>query len=359
MSNEITLKQYQSTPSAVLNGPVTVCKIAEALNISPSTVSFVLTGQAQKRRISALTATRIEELSRELGYVPNRIAQNLRNRRTGGISLLVGNLKHSWAEMLVKGANSFFEGLNYHTFISLHYWDRIREKKEIQLSIHRREEGIICQPVLDAKQDYQLAFQRGIPMVFLDILPDMPGVSYVHWDAAPAAKVVMQHLIDTGRRRIAFVGYKVMTLGTVGRYHAYLESAAAAGQKPNTLWLSLKSPEEHALNPEDVDILRSELARPDRPDALFCLNDYTAFMVVRILRALGVRVPDDVAVTGMGDLPITHDAAAGITTVREPVEEVGRAAAEVMVELINNPSKGPIQRLVQSTELMIRKTTSG
>jgi LacI family transcriptional regulator len=336
-----------------------VCKIAEALAVSPSTVSFVLTGQAQKRRISALTATRVEELARELGYVPNRIAQNLRNQRTGGISLLVGNLKHSWAEMLVKGANSIFDDLNYHTFISLHYWDRIREKKEIQLSVHRREEGIICQPVLDAKQDYELAFRRGIPMVFLDILPDMPGVSYVHWDAAPAAKAVMQHLIDIGRKRIAFVGYKVMTLGTLGRYHAYLESAAAAGQKPNTLWLSLRSPNENALNPEDVDCLRSEMARTDRPDAFFCLNDYTAFMIVRILHTLGVKVPDDVAVAGMGNLPITDDAAAGITTVREPVEEVGRAAAEVMVELITNRSQGPIQRLVQSTELMIRRTTTG
>ncbi|GEM_PF-1243150 len=356
MSDAKTFEQDSFTNGETKRAGITVCEIAKRVKVSPSTVSFVLTGQAKKRRISDRTANLVLDSAKKLGYVPNMVAQSLRNQRTGVVSLLIGNLEHSWAELTVKGANSVFDDLDYHSSISLHYWDRDREKTEMDLVIRRRDEGIICQPVLGARQDYENIIQNGVPLVLLDILPDMPGVSYVSWDAAPAARAMMKYLIDSGRKRIKFIGYDVMTLNTISRHRAYLQMTRESGQQPDSKWLSWGSFTDHELKCDDIKWFENEIRSKDKADAFFCLNDYTALMVLRILKKLNVKVPDDVAVTGMGDLPITHDFAANLTTVKEPIEEIGRVSAEVMLELINNGSNAPIQKLVESNDLKIRKT---
>lgn len=354
MSDAKTLLQSKT----VKNKPATVSGIAESLGLSPSTVSFVLTGQADKRRVSPKTADRVRETAKRLHYVPNMWAQSLRRQRTGVVSILLGSLEHGWAQHTVIGAEGVLNEHDYNYIISIHHWDHDREEQELELLLKRKDEGIICQPVLRSRENYYEVIQHNIPLVLLDILPDMPGVSYVTWDSGPAAKVVVEHLISIGRRRIGFVGAKHYSLMTTARHRAYQQTIEEAGfeNRQQLQCLDLVFDENSEI--VDTSSLR-RMIENEKPDALFCLNDAIALKTVQLLSNLGIRVPDDIAIAGMGDLPISHDFAAGLTTVREPIPEVGQASAEVLIELINNPQKGPIQKLIKSNDLKIRRSTVG
>jgi LacI family transcriptional regulator len=95
----------------------------------------------------------------------------------------------------------------------------------------------------------------------------------------------------------------------------------------------------------------------EHPDALFALNDALALSTLEVLYELGIRVPDDVALMGMGDLPFTAYAGVSLSTMKEPIEEMGREAAKLMLELIAHPGKGPVERLIPCLELKARRTT--
>jgi LacI family transcriptional regulator len=336
---------------------VTVESIANDLNMSPSTVSFVMSGQAKKRRISEKTTELVLAHANKLGYVPNEIAQGLRYQRTNIVALLLGNLELSWADITARGANGVFDKHGLQTVISVHYWNRQREHALLKHMLQHRYEGIICQPILEAKSDYEVVLQRGIPLVMIDILPDMLDVNYVAWDAKPAVKIVAEYLISSGRKRITFVGFPVMTLNTIARLEAYQEVMNDSGLLTDVRWLDYSSLTKDLVKSEDYAWFGHAMSQNNRPDAFLCLNDATALTVMQIMNKIGVRIPDDVAITGMGNLPITHDFASNLTTLVEPIEEIGKASAEVISELIEHPGQGPIHRMIKSNDLIIRGTT--
>lgn len=336
---------------------VTVQSIAKELGLSPSTVSFVMSGQAKKRRIAEKTAERVMDYAKKMGYVPNRLAQGLRYQRTGIISLLLGNLEYSWAEITTKGVNSVVDDFGLQASISVHYWNRQREQRLLEQILKNRHEGIICQPILEARCDYDMIIRQGVPMVMIDILPEMLDVNYVSWDSKPAVKILAQYLIASGRKRIVFVGFPVMTLNTIARHEAYAEVMNDSGLPAETKWLDYTALKPDLFENKDFNWFKEVMNQKDRPDAFLCLNDYTALIIMQIMNKLGVRIPDDVALTGMGNLPITHEFASNLTTLVEPIEEIGKVSAEVLIEMINNPGSSPIHNLIKSNNLIIRGTT--
>lgn len=353
----MTLKRKRSKLPWHQTGKVTVESIANDLDMSPSTVSFVMSGQAKKRRISEKTTELVLAHAEKLGYVPNEIAQGLRYQRTNIVALLLGNLELSWADITARGVNAVFDNLGLQTVISVHYWDRQREQSLLKHILTHRYEGIICQPILEARSDYEVVLRRGIPLVMIDILPDMMDVNYVSWDAKPAVKVVAQYLVNSGRKRVTFIGFPVMTLNTIARLEAYQEVMKDSGLPADVRWLDYVSLTKDLLKSKDYAWFEYMMSQQNRPDAFLCLNDATALTVVQIMNRIGLRIPDDVAITGMGNLPITHEYAANLTTLVEPIQEIGKASAEVISELIENPEQGPIHRMIKSNDLIIRGTT--
>ena len=351
------LKQKRSKQPWHQNDKVTLESIANDLDMSPSTVSFVMSGQAKKRRISEKTTELVLAHAEKLGYVPNEIAQGLRYQRTNIIALLLGNLEYSWADITARGVNGTFDKHGLQTVISVHYWNRQREQELLKHILKHRYEGIICQPILEARSDYEVVLRRGIPMVMIDILPDMLDVNYVAWDAKPAVKVVAQYLVKSGHKKIVFIGFPVMTLNTIGRHEAYNEVMKDSGLPADVRWLDYPSLKNNLLESSDFAWFKNAMSQAERPDAFLCLNDFTALIVMQIIRKIGLRVPEDVAITGMGNLPITHEFAANLTTLVEPIEEIGKVSAEVIAELVETQGKDPIHKMIQSNELIIRGTT--
>ncbi len=331
---------------------VTITHIAEDLIISPSTVSCVLRGDAKKFRIAKPTERKILEAAKRLGYIPNQSARNLRSLTSHCISVLFSDLELSWADTVLKGVESVVSKEGYGIFIAVDRRDPDVFMHEINAILQRRDEAIICHShsvVISGVEK----LRQSVPLVFVSDLPEslvaMPGLNSVLWDGSGGIEKAIKHFAAAGRKKVSFMGCRHGFISDMRRYNAFEASMKLAGlelHREMCIWMS------DNIITTDVAIESLFKERKNCPDAIFAINDSIAIRVIKSLKKIGLRVPDDVAVIGVGDLPMSEFI--GLTTIVEPLEELGRKAAEAAVELIKNDNKGHLQYFVDSSELAVR-----
>lgn len=348
---------------------VTINTIAGHLGLSSGTVSYVLSGQAKKRKISDATALRVKQTADRLGYVPNQWARSLKNGKTGAVSLLFSDLMGGWAHRITQGITDIFQPQGYTPIISLYDRSEILTaglggigKHQMDMILQRRDEGVLCHPTFAARADYIRLQRCGVPLVFIgSVFDDMAGlenVSTVTWDCKSAAETAMQHLIDIGKKRIAFFGVRHDLHSDAIRYEAYKKILNDSDLHLNDNWI-LWGPPYRFIKEEVVELMRPLFCRcAEKPDAIFAINDAVAIGIMEVLNSMGISVPDDVAVIGMGNLDIARHEFINLSTVREPIEEIGRCAAETFFDILSKPDQAPFHRKICCNELKMRKTTS-
>jgi LacI family transcriptional regulator len=337
---------------------ITAAMLAAKLGLSRSTVSIVLRGDAERRKISPETVARVLEAAQKYNYVPNLIAQRLRRQRSDIIAVIVVNFRLDWCEELMGGVLQVLDESPLTPFVTTHRNNPQRQEKELLAAISRRDDAIICQPIPGQTEIYQRVLRSGIPLIFLgDYPPQLPHVSRVIWDSGEAARVAVNHLLDTGRRRIGYIGMEYPLAMHINRYRAYETGLRDAGLSFNPHWV-VHAPPGQSINEILDPAIHGMFANgADRPDALFLMNDGLALPALEKLHKLGLKVPSDVAVIGLGNLPLTGHSSISLSTVVEPVRQMGLEAAKVSLELIADPSKAPIERVIHSTDLLARRTT--
>lgn len=333
--------------------PVTVSMIARSLNLSVTTVSFVLNGLARQYGIADSTVKRVHDAAKKLHYVPNVLARSLRHQKSGIVGVIFPHLKNDWAHHIMDGMYDAFEQEGLVPFIVNHRDNPEQESREIDLLIQRRAEGILCNPLAGSAASYRRVLDNGLPLVFFaDTLKELPQVGYAAWDPKEAAFAV-QHLADTGRKRIAYLGFNDSRVIARARNDAVRRALERNGLPVRDPLFSLSEP--HAdIKPRVAALIKS---RRDRPDALFAVYDNTAMDAMDELERLGVRVPDDVAVATLADSKLTGPRGYNLTTVSAPIREEGLAAAKIMIRLLKNPGSAPTHVLVPGGKLIVRGTT--
>jgi LacI family transcriptional regulator len=162
------------------------------------------------------------------------------------------------------------------------------------------------------------------------------------------------HLIKTGRRHIAFLGANHGNDSDIRRFKAYQKTLRDAGLDVKKEWV-VWGREERGYWEKDVKILFA--SKKKSPDAIFAINDSVAMMVLEELDRLGVNVPGDVALAGVGNLTMVRSSRIALTTIREPLYEIGKRSAEIIMDIIRKPEQPAIKRFINYNELKIRKTT--
>lgn len=339
--------------------PVTVQDLAEILGLSRATVGFVLSGQAEKLRIAPATAKRVLDAAAEHHYVPNPHARSLRTRRTGMIGVIVPSLDLDWAETLLRGMDKVFDETEYVPFLARHYFNAERNRKELLSALQRRDEGLIAFPLPDCDELYRSFSASGIPLVLLaEEMPGLNDISSVVWDSETAAEAAVRHLVETGRRSIAFFGMDYPGLGTLHRFKAYCRVLRECGLELRESWIA-RPPVPLPVGEVNRVLERWFSDRRDVPDAVFALNDAIALMVMEVLEEMGLSIPGDVALIGIQDLMLSSRRAVGLSTVAEPVEAMGEEAARLMLELISGKTKAPARRVIPSGGVIARRSTVG
>jgi DNA-binding LacI/PurR family transcriptional regulator len=325
-------------------------RLAEHLALSPATVSLVMNRSTVADSIPQETKDRIFAAARKFSYRPNFLARSLRSQRSFTIGVIVPEVSDGYSATVMSGLEDYLlqEGYFYLVASHRHRHDLIDEYP--RLFLERSVDGLIA---VDTPWHHNLS----VPVVTVSGHNDAMGVVNIVLNHQRAAECALKHLHQLGHRQIAFIKGQAFSSDTEVRW-SNIETVA--GQ----LGLSISPKlvvqlEEDSPSPEvGLKATKRLLASHEPFTALFAFNDISAMGAIRALRQAGLRVPDDVSVVGFDDIQNAAYQNPGLTTVRQPLREMGRIAAEILLRRINRPGSDFHDR--QTTvepELIIRETT--
>lgn len=301
----------------------TIRDVAERAEVSVASVSRVLNGAGP---VTDATRNRVLEAARSLQYVPHSGARSLSTSKTQTIGVILPDLYGEFFSELIRGMDVAARSLGYHLIVSSSHDDAEEASAAIR-SMRGRVDGlIVLSPHLDAA-NLAAGLAGRTPILLMNGGADAGRPSIVV-DNHGGAVLAVEHLVATGRRRIAHIAGPAGNLEAEARLAGYLEAMARAGLPTTVVDGEFTQPSGHAA--------ALELAGRDvRPDAVFAANDIMAVGAMLALQDAGVRVPDDVALIGFDDVPIAALVRPGLTTLRIKIAETGRGALERLVRLIN------------------------
>lgn len=305
-------------------GRVTINDVARAAGVSVSTVSKVVN---QRYDVAPATSKRVMSVVAELGYETSLVASSLRRQRTNVIGVLVAEFE-SFSTELLKGISTAAAQTGYEL---LAYSGRVAG--ESRTGWERRSLSRLAGTLIDGAiivTPTMLMPTTSIPVVAIDPHTGPGGPSTIDSDNVGGARVATQHLIDLGHRRIAHIGGRSDLASAQLRESGYRESLAKAGIAFDPT-LVRDGGYEAALTAE---VARELLTRPDRPTAVFAANDRSALGVMKVAQELGLRVPEDLSVIGFDDVPEAASATPPLTTMAQPLHDLGAQALQMLVELL-------------------------
>ncbi|MGN7821300.1 LacI family DNA-binding transcriptional regulator [Chitinophaga sp. 22536] len=332
---------------------VTIVDIAKALQLSKSTVSRALTGHPS---VKADTRQAVLELAEKMDYQRNMLAISLITRKTNTIGIIVPEFTSSYFPNVTIGAQEVASKAGYNTVICQSNESYETEVANTKVMLANQVDGILVSLSKETRNfDHLKIFQRkGIPIVFFNRVCDDMDVPKVIVDDFEGAYKAVSHLLERGRKRIAHLSGPTSLRISEKRLNGY----KAALKKHNVPYdESLVIP--YDLNTDMVHIYVTHLlSLPQPPDAIFAISDPTAIEIIQVIKKKGLRVPEDMAVVGF-----SNDFASGLihpslTTVAQPVKEIGRTAAQLLIDQINRDLSDwkSIIRVLK-TELIVRESS--
>jgi DNA-binding LacI/PurR family transcriptional regulator len=324
----------QRTRSA---GRPTLDEVAARAGVGRGTVSRVVNGSPQ---VSPRARARVEEAIAELGYVPNRAARALVTQRTDSVALVVSESEERlfgepFFAGIVRGISSGLADTPLQLWLAMAQSPAERERVEHHLTAQHLD-GVLLLSLHDADPLPTLLEERGLPTVLGGrparmLQPGAKPAYFVDVDNAGGARQAVEYLLHRGRRQVGTIaGPQDMAVG-VTRLAGYREAVAASGEAVAGDLIEYGDFSEAS----GAAAMRRLLERRPDLDAVFVASDLMAAGAIRALRERGRRIPDDVAVVGFEDSPIARQTDPPLTTVHQPVEQMGREMARLLVARIN------------------------
>jgi DNA-binding LacI/PurR family transcriptional regulator len=331
----------------------TIKDIARNLDLSTSTVSRALSDHPD---ISRETKDRVQAVAREMDYHPNTIAKSLQQKQSMIIGVVVPQVKHYFFASIMAGITDVAYHAGYTVMICQSNEDVQRETSNINVLISHRVAGLLISVSSTTTNTDQFSrFKKGgIPLVFFDRICTGVDVSTVVVDDYDGAFHATEYLIGKGHKCIGHLGGpETLSIARL-RYEGYRDALGKNGMS-----FCEDRVVRGGLNEEDGTESATRLLEKAqvKPDALFCVNDPVAMGAMIALKKKGYRIPDDIAVVGFTDNPMAEIMEPPLTTVRQPAYEIGKTAAELLLDQIQDTSHRaqPVHKVLK-TELIIRKS---
>lgn len=303
-------------------------EVAAAAGVSVGTVSNVLNSPDL---VAGSTRERVELAMRELGFVRNGLAHQLRAGRSATVGAVVLDL-----------ANPFFTEVNRSVEDRLAEDDCVlivcstdenidKEARYLRLLEEQGVRGILITPADPGSERIAQIRARGLPVVLMDCPSPIPEMCSVAVDDVQGGELAAGHLIARGHRRIAYFNGPHTIRQCADRSLGMRNALRGAGLDPARQLLEVTL-NGNVTAEGAVAHLEKVLADPDVPSAIACVNDVVALGALRGLRQRGIRVPDEMAVIGYDDVPFAAELYTPLTTIRQPKQQLGRAAAELLLD---------------------------
>jgi len=333
--------------------PVRIIDIAKKLNISSSTVSRALKDHPD---ISPQTKKAVKFLAEELHYEPNTVAQSLRTKRTHTIGVLIPNFMHYFFSAVISGIESIAIDSGYNVMVCQSNDSYLRERSVVKSFLSNKVDGLLVAVSYETRdfEHFETLKDRGIPLIFFDRDCESILGSKVMVTDKQGAFDAVEHLISVGCRKIAFIRGPENLSISQRRFRGYLEAL-----EKHCLSIDDDLIVETDFSPETTQECTKKLVNLSKPpDGIFVITDPDAVVVIQTLKNCGVKIPDDIAVVGYGNDSVAQIIEPSLTTIAQNPFEIGRTAAKLFFDEVNNEKENSIPKtLFLKTRLIRRDST--
>jgi LacI family transcriptional regulator, repressor for deo operon, udp, cdd, tsx, nupC, and nupG len=338
------------------NRHVTIYDIAEKLNLATSTISRAL---KDHHTISDKTIKRVKKAAEEMGFVPNTLAAGLRGNNTKTIGVLIPTVTQPFLSSLISGIEITAQKSDF-TVIIMQSHDSYEEEVNMAKSLYsNRVSGVICSLAMETKDTshFHQFSNNKIPLVFVDRVPKDYNTFRVVIDNYSAGYKATKHLIDQGCVRIAHL--------TAGSELGNLYSERKRGYLEALRDHNLPIDEELIVNLKDftykdgVKACNKLFDLNPIPDGLFAPGDLLAVSAIQTAKKRGVKVPEELAVIGFNDDPISQIIDPNLSTITHPAEKMGKTAAEIIITSLQSLKKDDVKEITfLNTEVLVRESSN-
>lgn len=348
-SNENSCKRFQIMIKQNSSSKVTIVEVAEKAGVSLGTVSRVINNDVH---VAPKTRERVLAVTKELGYVANRQARGLKGRKTNVIGVLVPDLGTGYIGEIMRGIDAELALSQLDLMLFTTHRTAVKEANYVANMVQGMVDGLlIVLPRNPADYTGTLA-RRNFPFVLIDHQgtdDPCPSVGATNWQGAYNAT---QYLVKLGHTRIGFIT-GAMDLGAASERLDGYRSALHVNhisEDPSLIY------EGTFFQPDGYAGAIALLDHQEVPTAIFASNDVMAMGAMDAVRSRGLRVPEDVSILGFDDIPQAALIRPALTTVRQPLEQMGRVSTQMLLDILKNPEK-EVEPIKLPTELIIRGST--
>jgi len=331
----------------------TLKSMSKTLGLSISTISRALKDHPD---ISERTKDKVKALAQKVKYTPNLFAQGFRQNRSRILGVIVPNISHYFTSTILKGILAEGEILGYRIIIFESQNDDKKQEEMLRTMIEFGVDGILMALARrTASIDYILQIMNHLPLVLFDKVSDKIPCTQVIIDDEVAAYNAVDHLINTGKKRIAIIKETENSYNSEKRYMGYMRAL-----KEHHLTLDPKI----VISTEDISFEKGKhmgnylLSLKNRPDAVFAITDSAAIGVIKALNTFKVKIPEEIAVVGFSNSMNCKMVSPELSSVEQPGDKIGRIALKSIIEEIENPNKDFFSKTIEiKTHLKIRESS--
>lgn len=323
--------------------------VADRANVSIATVSRTIN---RVPSVNPKMAKRVWEAIRELGYFPNTQARALGSGRSGILGLVVSDITNPFFPELIQGFEDIAVKSGYEILVSSTNYDPARMEMCIRRMLERKAEGVavmtfgIDQPMIEE------LVKRNVPLVFVDLGPDRPGISLLKVDYHRGIRQGVQHLAALGHRKIGFISGPPDQHSAKARIDAFSTSLAECGIPLRPEWVVRG---DHTME-GGIRGMEQILTAPNRPTAVMCSNDMTAVGVLHQAYKSGLRIPQDLSVIGFDDIQLARVVIPPLTSIQ--MSRTSLATSAVNALRAHTEANSPRREYPIETQLVVRESTT-
>lgn len=321
--------------------------VAKHASVSKSTVSQYLNKRYEYMGVQ--TKERIETAIRELGYRPNVLARSLKQKKTATVAIIVANILHRFSTQISRAVEDVCHSQDHHVILCNADDDPQKERKYVEMLRAKQVDGLIVVPTGGNAELFRELEQEQYPLVFVDRTMEGIQAETVLLDNVESSRRLTSHLVERGHERIAMITGPLTISSRRERLAGYRQGLVQHGIPERPEWVAAV----------DVTAVRTSLAAmlslPQPPTALIAGNDRVLMEVLAYLREEGIAIPEALAVTVFDDVSFAHIYSPPLTVIAQPALEMGKRAAELLMQRIEGEKAVPQEHRFQG-ELIIRES---
>jgi LacI family transcriptional regulator len=340
-------------------GHVNLRTLADHLELSQTTVSLVLNNSPSAKSIPQETRNRVLEAATRLNYRPNYFARSLRQSKSMSVGVLAPDLSEGYFTRVMSGVVQELTSAHYFYFTACHDWNKDLIEQYPRMLVERAVDGFLLLNTPAEQIDVP------VPVVAISAHSAVQNVTNIVLDHHNAVEIALRHLFELGHRRIAFMRGPRAIPDSEYRWQSIQQVAGEIGLPIDSAlvvridasgWSSKTG--QHPMAPEiGYKPMQALLEKTRNFTAVFCFNDIAAIGAIRALKDVGLRVPEDVSVVGFDDIQSAAYSTPSLTTVRQPLFEMGQRGAKILLDRIANRDGNYPSEIIVEPELVIREST--